>query len=138
MDLRIKEKRADIFRDELPVIHSYQPLLFVLYKNLIENGLKYNVSEKPEIKIEYNEDSYTHFFTIEDNGIGIAEEHKNEVFEMFKRLHSRSEYGGSGMGLSICKKILVKLGGDINIVKSSPAGTTFQITIPKEAEPSFS
>ncbi|HFA51580.1 MAG TPA: tetratricopeptide repeat protein [Bacteroidetes bacterium] len=132
LSLKIKEKKAEVDYAELPVINSHQSLLFFLYKNLIENGLKYNKSESPKVKVGYMDGQGSHVLTVEDNGIGIPEKHKDEVFEMFKRLHSRGEYSGSGMGLSICKKIVDKLGGEINITETSVEGTTFQVILPKE------
>ena len=105
--------------------------LAVVFKNLIENGIKFNKNEVPVIKIN-DWDNETHFyFSIEDNGIGISEEYHHKTFEMFKRLHSRDKFIGSGIGLSISKKILQQLGGDILIRKSDNEGTTFEFWINK-------
>ena len=132
LNIKIQEKNAVINYGELPTIDSHPSLLFVLYKNLIENGLKYNKHERPSVKLDYEENGQTHIFKIKDNGIGIPKEHKDDVFKMFKRLHNRREYMGSGMGLSICKKIVDKLDGEISIFESSEEGTTFKIAFPKK------
>ncbi|MEO1262237.1 MAG: tetratricopeptide repeat protein [Bacteroidota bacterium] len=131
LNIKIQEKNAVINYGELPTIESHPSLLFVLYKNLIENGIKYNKHSQPSVKLDYEENSQTHIFKIKDNGIGIPKEHKEDVFKMFKRLHNRREYMGSGMGLSICKKIVDKLDGEISIFESSEEGTTFKIAFPK-------
>ena len=137
LNFKIQEKNAVVNYGELPTIESHPSLLFVLYKNLIENGLKYNQCEKPVVKLDYEKNGQTHIFKIKDNGIGIPEEHKDDVFKMFKRLHNRREYMGSGMGLSICKKIVDKLGGEISIFESSEEGTTFEVAFPiKNIQPS--
>lgn len=132
LTLNIEQKNAKVTTpSELPTINSHPSLLFILYKNIIENGLKYNRSDNPQVDVTFSQDSTNYIFTIKDNGIGIPIENKGEVFEMFKRLHSKSEFSGTGMGLSICKKIAEKLGGHIDIAETSNQGTTFQIKIPK-------
>lgn len=134
LSLNIQEKKAQIKTSpNLPVINSHHSLLFVLYKNIIENGLKYNESETPSVEVEYAEEVDSHIFSIKDNGIGIPTNHRDEVFEMFKRLHTQNKYNGTGMGLSISKKIAEKLGGDITVKETSDNGTTFQFRIPKES-----
>ncbi len=132
LSFKINEKKATVTAtSELPVINSHHSLLFVLYKNIIENGLKYNESENPNVTVDHSEDGKYHIFRIKDNGIGIPDTHKEEVFEMFKRLHTKNKYNGTGMGLSISKKIAEKLGGNIVVTDTSDKGTTFQINIPK-------
>lgn len=109
----------------------FPPPLTVVFKNLIENGIKFNENETPIIKINTWENSTHFYFSIEDNGIGISEEYYHKIFEMFKRLHARDKFIGSGIGLSICKKILQQLGGDIVIKKSDSKGTIFEFWINK-------
>lgn len=102
----------------------------MIFKNLIENGLKYNKSRKPIIKIGYGIKEDAHIFTIQDNGIGIEKVYHEKVFEMFKRLHHRGEYTGSGVGLAICRKVVQNLKGGLTIAKSDIGGTTFELRIP--------
>ncbi len=132
LSFKINEKGATVTATSvLPVINSHHSLLFVLYKNIIENGLKYNESQNPNVTVDHSEDEENHIFRIKDNGIGIPVTHKEAVFEMFKRLHTQNKYNGTGMGLSISKKIAEKLGGNIVVTETSEMGTTFQINIPK-------
>jgi len=105
--------------------------LNLVFKNLIENGIKFNENKVPIIKVNYWDNGTHFYFSVEDNGIGIPEEYAHKIFEMFKRLHSRDKFVGSGIGLSICKKILQQLGGDIVIKKSDDEGTIFEFWINK-------
>ncbi len=104
--------------------------LSLIFKNLIENGIKYNESESPTMEISYDMLDDDQVITFRDNGFGIEKQYQDLVFEMFKRLHNRSKYQGSGIGLSICKKVAKSLGGTINILSSSKEGTTIEFTIP--------
>ena len=115
--------------NNLPTIKTHKLFLFLVFKNLIENGLKYNESLFPLIKVTYFKQNRTHFFHFEDNGIGIAPQFQNRVFGMFKRLNDRGTYSGSGLGLSICKKMIEKLKGNIQIVHSEEGkGSIFQVS----------
>ena len=99
---------------------------------MIENGLKYNTSEKPTVNINYNETETHHEITVSDNGIGISEEYHNKIFEMFKRLHNREAYNGTGMGLAIVKLVIGTLKGHVDITSEVNQGSQFTITLPKE------
>ncbi len=131
LDDVIKEKNAILFVDELPVIYSNSIQLFQLFKNLIENGMKYNESEVPTLQIKYQEKNDFHQFIVADNGIGIDPKYHDRIFGMFKRLHNRSEYNGSGLGLSIVKKIIDALEGEIRLESSLGKGCRFIIRLPK-------
>jgi signal transduction histidine kinase len=127
----IASKKALIDHDNLPVVKGYSSQLVLLFQNLIENGLKYNTNDIPSVKITYKETPATHEISFKDNGIGISDEYFSHVFEMFKRLHSSSEYEGSGVGLAICKKIVDAHAGTIRIESELEKGTTFHISLPK-------
>lgn len=127
----LKESNAKIIRPtNLPYIKSHYHSLVILFQNIIENGIKYNKSENPIIKIELKENSDFHSLFISDNGIGIAEEYRDKIFTMFFRLHNHQEYGGSGLGLSICKKIAKRLNIEIHIHSNKEGGSTFEIKLP--------
>ena len=129
----VEERNAEIIKvDDLPYINAHKSSISLLFQNLIENSIKYNESDKPTTRIytKENEESVSIFF--EDNGIGISEEYYDKVFGMFSRLHNQGEYEGSGLGLSICKKIIDKLGGKIIIDSKIGVGTTFEIVLPKD------
>ena len=127
----IQEKQATVEYQDLPTIHSSSSLIFVALKNIIENGLKFNESTKPTVKVEYNSTPEHHQIIVSDNGIGIDPEFHEHVFTMFKRLHSMGEYPGSGIGLAMVKLAAEKLGGGIEIESEKGKGSTFIITLPK-------
>jgi len=127
----LQDKHVIIKSKNLPTIYSYETRLFMVFKNLIENGVKYNKSISPTIHIDYKQKDDLHVFLIKDNGIGIAPEFHERVFGIFKRLHNREEYDGSGLGLNIVKKIVEKLDGNIDIVESElNEGSVFQVSLP--------
>lgn len=131
VSILLMEKKGKVKFSNLPTLKTHKLFLFLVFKNLIENGLKYNESLFPLIKVTYFEQNRTHYFQFEDNGIGIAPQFQDRVFGMFKRLNDRGTYSGSGLGLSICKKMIGKLNGDICIVHSEEGkGSTFQVSFP--------
>jgi light-regulated signal transduction histidine kinase (bacteriophytochrome) len=128
----IEEKTAHIIYEKLPIIKTNEAQIYILFRNIIKNGLLYNNHPTPIIKIDYQEKNHQHLLSITDNGIGIDEVYHAQIFDMFKRLHNRQEATGSGLGLSICQKISNRLGGEI-LIKSVPEeGSTFTITLPIE------
>ncbi len=135
LHLTLKEKKARIVfnldqKNGDAASIFLPPQLSLVFKNLIENGIKYNDNEEPTVEINYDKDENNHIIRFRDNGFGIEPKYQDLVFEMFKRLHNRAEYEGSGIGLAICKKISVSLGGTLTIINSTQDGTTFELTIP--------
>ncbi|WP_051935905.1 PAS domain S-box protein [Salegentibacter sp. Hel_I_6] len=129
----IEEKKAEIKVNTLPNLEAEEPLLRQLFSNLIGNALKYDSKERnPKIEISAIEKEEYWEFEISDNGIGIEEEFKDKIFEIFQRLHQRSEYEGTGIGLAICKKILDNFGGEIWVQSKYGVGSSFYFTIPKQ------
>lgn len=128
----IAAKNAEILIDELPEICADPRQLRHLFHNLIENGLKYCQSPTPVIHIGVKSHLDHWYFSVTDNGIGIPKENQEEIFEMFRRLHSVGQYNGSGVGLAICKKIVDNHNGNIWVDSEGPAkGSTFIFTLPK-------
>ena len=106
--------------------------LVQLIQNLVSNALKFTENKKPEIKIEgFRENGHTKF-AVSDNGIGIAPTEMNKIFEIFRRLHTKKEYPGTGIGLAICKKIVDRHGGRIWPESNPGKGTTFYFTLNEE------
>ena len=116
----------------LPSINWNYTKILLLFKNLIENGLKYNNCQNPTIQITstLSEDGLKVF--IKDNGIGIKKEYFDKVFVMFKRLHNQNAYEGTGLGLATCKKIVNDFGGEIFIESEINIGSTFIVHFPPE------
>jgi PAS domain S-box-containing protein len=128
---KLEETGAVIEAEPLPTITGAENLLFYLFKNLISNGIKFQpAGNRPHIRIHSEkEGSYTKV-SFTDNGIGIPEGFHKKIFEMFRRLHGRTEYEGTGMGLAICKKIMEKHGGKITVESGEGKGTTFTCWFP--------
>jgi signal transduction histidine kinase len=129
---KINETNAIIKYDKLPTIISSKTLLMQIFHNLIGNALKYQkTNQNPEIKIDVIEEDKKWHFKIIDNGIGIDKEFYNKIFIIFQRLHTKQEFSGSGMGLTIVKKIIENLNGSIWVESEINKGTIFHFTIPK-------
>lgn len=127
----IQDKKAQIDCEPLLVVMGHRALLTQLFQNLIANAIKYNESSTPVVHLgSYRKRDQTIFF-VRDNGIGIAPRFKEEVFKMFRRLHTVEQYEGSGIGLAFCKKIIETYGGDIWLESEEGQGTTFYFTLPK-------
>ncbi len=132
LDDIIKEKNAVISLHELPSNINVDPNKIIqLFQNLIENGLKYNVQEQPEINITYSNSGDYHMFSVRDNGIGIDKNYQDSIFEMFKRLHNSEEFEGTGIGLAVCKKIAQLHHGKIWVDSTPGQGSAFQFEIEK-------
>jgi signal transduction histidine kinase len=127
----IQKYNGQVLLSDLPTIQSSNSLLFAIFKNLIENGLKYNQSEKPTVNLGYNTTETHHEIIVSDNGIGMSEAYHHRVFEMFKRLHNRGDYEGSGIGLAIVKLCVNKLDGNLRLESEEGEGSIFIIQLPK-------
>lgn len=137
-ELAIEEKGAVIERDTLPIILAVPLQMHQLFSNLIGNSLKYS-KEKPVIKIHGEPVEYITKkgkpknclkITLSDNGIGFDEQYSQQIFKLFKRLHGKTEYSGTGIGLSICKKIVEFHKGSISAASTPGEGATFTIMLP--------
>lgn len=127
----MKEQNAEIIIGKMPTITASSVHVLQLFQNFISNGLKYNRSDKPEILITHTDTPEQHIFAIKDNGIGIDPKYHDQIFEMFKRLHTREEFKGTGIGLAICKKIVHNMDGRVWVDSEVGTGTTFYFSIPK-------
>jgi PAS domain S-box-containing protein len=128
----IQQKNAKITFENLPVIHSHKTPLLQIFQNLIGNSLKYSKDEiATQITIQYDDLGDYWEFTVKDNGIGIDPEYFNKIFVVFQRLHGRKEFDGSGIGLSIVKKAVEFLEGEITVQSEVGNGTKFTFKIKK-------
>lgn len=120
---------------ELPVIYALTTHIELMLQILIQNGVHYNESAIPSIEITGTEDKDgTVRLSISDNGIGISEEYQEQIFEMFERLHPNSEYQGTGIGLTVCRRIMQGYGGRIVVNSAREKGTTMTLIFPPREE----
>jgi PAS domain S-box-containing protein len=126
---------AQITREPLPVVNVDAAQLYQVFQNLIVNALKFRGSEPPQVRISVAREKESWVIAVTDNGIGIAEEYFPRIWALFQRLHSRAEYPGTGIGLSICKKIVERHGGRIWVESEPGHGSTFFFTL-TDREPS--
>ncbi len=125
----ITESGAKINLEKLPTVYGDKTQLIQLFQNLFENALKFKNSKKPEIAVKFISESNLTKISVTDNGIGISMEYAEKIFELFQRLHPQSKYSGTGIGLSICKRIVERHGGKIEVVSSPEKGSTFSFTL---------
>jgi light-regulated signal transduction histidine kinase (bacteriophytochrome) len=131
LKVSIDDNDARITCDSLPTIVADQSQIIQLFQNLIGNAIKFRSNETPEIHIAVEEGEDEWIFRVIDNGIGIDSQHNERIFRVFQRLHERDSYPGTGIGLSICEKIVERHGGDIWVDSKLGNGSTFSFTISK-------
>lgn len=130
MEIAVKESNAEISCGPLPVVRGDQVQLGQLFQNLIGNAIKYRGVGAPRIEVTAVRQQGDWLFSVRDNGIGIAPEFFERIFAIFQRLHTRTEYPGTGIGLAVCQKIVERHGGRIWLESSVGNGSTFFFTIP--------
>jgi signal transduction histidine kinase len=130
LDLALKEHGVTVTCHPLPTILADRFQVVQLFQNLIGNAVKFRAKRNPCITISAEPKGREWLFSVFDNGIGIAEEHKDLVFKIFQRLHTRTEYPGNGVGLAICKKIVEHNGGRIWVESELGHGSNFRFTFP--------
>ena len=132
----IEQNRARVVVDgPLPRVGIHEVHLTQLFQNLISNALKYRGAEDPYVHISATEREGWDVFSVSDNGLGIEPRFKDQIFGLFKRLHTRAEFPGSGIGLAICKRIVEQYGGRIWLERSAPGqGSTFSFCFPVDPD----
>ena len=126
----INESSAQITHDSLPTILGDSIQIIQLLQNLIGNAIKFHGDEHPQIHISVEMLGNEWLFSVTDKGIGIDPQHQKQIFSIFKRLHTRTEYPGTGIGLSISKRIVESHNGRIWIESELGKGSTFYFTLP--------
>ncbi len=127
----ISESRATLNVEELPQLKGCEPELRMLVQNLIINAIKFRTKDTdPSIRIVARQEQRYWQISIHDNGIGIAPEHQNRIFDIFQRLHTKQEYEGTGIGLAHCRKIVHAHGGKIWVDSYVGKGSAFHFTLP--------
>jgi two-component system, chemotaxis family, sensor kinase Cph1 len=132
LGLGIAEAGTVITHDPLPTISADETQLLQVFQNLIQNAIKFRRDEPPQIHISAVKNEKEWIFSVKDNGIGIESRHLDRIFVIFQRLHKRSQYDGTGMGLAIVKKVVERHGGRIWAESEPGIGTTLYFTIPEK------
>lgn len=133
LNTSIKEVNANIKVDELPEVMGDENQLQRAFQNLISNAIKFKKQEEPlkiHIFANKNEKNKEYVFSVQDNGIGIEEQYLERIFTIFQRLHTRDVYEGTGIGLSVVKRIIERHGGRVWVESEFGVGSTFYFTIP--------
>ena len=128
----VRGKKAEIIIDSLPQINVDKAQISRLFQNLIQNAIKFCDKEHPVIHISAFREKDGCRFSVQDNGIGVEEKYRKQIFNIFRRLHSRAEYEGTGIGLAICKRIVERHGGRIWVESNRDGGATFCFTTMKD------
>jgi len=129
----IDQGAATVTRDELPAIVGDGWQLFELFRNLLDNAIKFRKEAPPVVHVSAERSGQHWVFSIRDNGIGIHPRYADRVFQIFQRLHPRDAYPGAGIGLAICKRVVERHGGRMWFASEPGQGTTFFFTIPAES-----
>ena len=114
------------------MIEAHDVYLAQVFQNLIENALKFNHSKIKRVKIFAQKGEDTWLIGVQDNGIGIPESYLDQIFVIFRQLHTKEQFKGSGIGLALCKKITETLGGRIWVESVEGQGTTFFLEFPDQ------
>jgi PAS domain S-box-containing protein len=128
---KIEESQAVITFDDLPPINADGNQISRVFANLIDNAIKFRSGKKPKIHVGCKKNGDAWQFAVSDNGIGIDKQFHERIFKIFQRLHSKDQYPGYGVGLTICQKIVERHGGKIWVDSEPAKGATFYFTIPQ-------
>jgi len=131
LDRTVSDSQAKIEVGDLPTVLGEPTQLSALFQNLVSNALKYRGTEPPEILISAESQPDMLRVFVQDNGIGIEPQYREQVFDLFHRLHGRDEYSGTGIGLALCRRIVEQHGGSIQVVDSQGPGTRICFSLPR-------
>ena len=126
----LHQEKAEVTVDPLPTMMTHPLQMKQLLQNLIGNALKFRSQEPPRVRVSVKKTGKEWVFSVSDNGIGMDPQEASHIFEIFKRLHTRTEYPGTGIGLAICEKIVARHGGRIWVESEPGKGSTFYFTLP--------
>ena len=130
----IDDVGGHVTRDDLPSISGDPSQLAHLLQNLIGNGIKYHADRPPLVHVsaEYLDPTWT--LAVSDNGIGIEPKYHDQIFEIFRRLHTEQQYPGTGIGLALCRRIVHRHGGTVRLESTPGQGSTFYVTFPTSTD----
>ena len=133
--ITIKQSGAVVSHDSLPAIRTDETQLTQVFQNLVGNAIKYRSAELPRVHISATTNGDNEWiFSVSDNGLGIDPQYFERIFILFQRLHGRTEFEGTGIGLAICKKVVERLGGRIWVESQPEKGSTFYFALPERSE----
>lgn len=130
----VEESDAIVTHDRLPTEMADEMQMVQLFQNLIGNAIKFKGHDSPRIHVSARSEGDEWIFSVQDNGIGIDPQFFDRIFTLFQRLHGRNEYPGTGIGLTVSKKIVERHGGRIWLESEPGRGTRFYFTIPRQIE----
>ncbi len=130
LDSSIQDSGGTVTRDELPTVAADRSQLVQLLQNLIGNALKYHGDQTPRVHVSAENGGHEWTISVRDNGIGIEDKHHERIFEIFRRLHTQTEYPGTGIGLAVCRRIVQRHNGRIWVESEPGRGSTFRFTVP--------
>jgi PAS domain S-box-containing protein len=133
LQFSIREAKAQVTNDVLPTLRVDEGQMAQLFQNLIANALKFRKQTPPHIHIGARAEKGRWVIWVQDNGIGIEPQYFERIFQVFQRLHTRKKYPGTGIGLAICKKIVVRHGGTIWVESQPGEGSTFYFSLPADS-----
>jgi len=132
LERSIRETGARVEHGRLPMVLADDMQLVQLFQNLVGNAIKYHGPEPPVVNVSCAKNGDRHWtFSVADNGIGISPNYFDRIFIMFQRLHGRDDFSGTGIGLTVCKKIVERHGGRIWVESAPGQGSNFQFTLPE-------
>ncbi|OIB58819.1 PAS domain-containing sensor histidine kinase [Natrialba sp. SSL1] len=135
LQLSIEEHDAEITSEPLPTVEGDASQLRQVFQNLIDNAIEYSGNDPPRVHISAERTGKKWRITVRDEGIGIDPEDSDRVFEVFQRLHTRDEHAGTGIGLALCRRIIERHTGEIQVESEPGDGAAFSFTLPALEEP---
>jgi PAS domain S-box-containing protein len=130
LQVRIEESHAEITSEPLPRVRGDESQLQQVLQNLLNNAIEYSGAEPPRVRIAAERGDAKHVISVSDEGIGIDPAEQDRIFEVFQRLHGREDHPGTGIGLSLCRRIVERHDGTIRVDSEPGEGTTFSVTLP--------
>ena len=130
LQFQIEESDAEITTESLPRVDGDAHQLRQVFQNLLNNAIEYSGEEPPQVHVAAERDRDEWVISVSDEGIGIDADDPNRIFEVFQRLHSQEEHAGTGIGLALCRRIVERHGGDIQVDSVPGEGATFSFTLP--------
>ena len=130
----IEESGAEVTAEPLPTVTGDRQQLVQLLQNLVSNAVKFHGPQAPHVHVSANRKGREWVFAVQDNGIGIGPQYFDRIFVIFQRLHTKEEFPGTGIGLALCQKIVLRHGGRLWVESQPGEGATFHFTIPVQGE----